>query len=67
MFQKFRYGSTLDQYYDEIEFPESSPEYIIVKCNEKGTGLLRTCYNQRFCEGRIEKEEFDGVVGKSFL
>ncbi len=48
-----------------LQFPENSPNLVVIPSNEKGTGFLRTCYDEAILKGILTQEEFQNVVDKA--
>ncbi len=47
---------------EHLEFPENTPNRLVVPSNEKGTGFLLTCYDHRILNGVIKEAEFNFVI-----
>lgn len=56
---------TRSELMEMINFPDNSPNLIVIKSNEKGIGFLKTCFDSNYCAGIISKHEFDAVVEKA--
>ena len=41
-----------------LKFPSNNANLVVIPSNEKGTGFLRTCYDQDILEHMISKEDF---------
>lgn len=37
-----------------IQFPENTPQLVVIPSNEKGTGFLRTCYDEEILRDIID-------------
>jgi len=42
-----------------LKLPENSEQLVIVPSNEKGTGFMKNCYDERFLNEVISKRIFD--------
>lgn len=45
-----------------LKLPENSEQLVIVPSNEKGTGFMKNCYDERFLNEVISKRIFDQVI-----
>jgi len=41
-----------------LMFPENSSNLVVIPSNEKGTGFLRTCYDEDVLKGILTKDDF---------
>jgi hypothetical protein len=41
-----------------LKFPENSPNLVVIPSNEKGTGFLRTCYDEGILKNIMDKDTF---------
>ena len=49
---------------DKIDFPISTPNLIIIPCNESRKGFLRDCYIKEYLADYLSKDEFDHVINQ---
>ena len=45
-----------------MKFPENNEGLLIIPSNIKGTGFLRTCYDEKILKGFMEVDEFQSVL-----
>ena len=50
---------------ENIEYPPDNRGLVVTKSNFKGTGFLRTCYNERYLKDYISKKEFLKVIDRA--
>ena len=48
-----------------LKFPSNNANLVVIPSNEKGTGFLRTCYDQDILEHMISKEDFQDIVDQA--
>ena len=48
----------------KLEMPQNNSGVVIIPSNEKGTGFLRTCYDQTILEKFMDKVEFLQIIDK---
>lgn len=41
-----------------LKFPSNNANLVVIPSNEKGTGFLRTCYDENILNNIISKDEF---------
>ena len=46
----------------QMKFPENNPNLVIIPSNIKGTGFLRTCYDELILKGVMGENEFLSVI-----
>ena len=56
---------TRSELMEMINFPENSPNLVVIKSNDKGIGFLKTMYDGRFLAGLVTKDEFDSIIEKT--
>ena len=48
-----------------LKFPSNNANLVVIPSNEKGTGFLRTCYDEDILEHIISKDDFQDIVDQA--
>lgn len=53
---------TREDLMEKMNIPQNTPELVIVKANNKGTGFFRNTYDERYLLNRISQEDFVSTI-----
>ncbi|CAI2377483.1 unnamed protein product [Moneuplotes crassus] len=53
---------TREDLMEKMNIPQNTPELVIVRANNKGTGFMRNTYDERYLRNRITQEDFLNII-----